>query len=127
MRSVFLLGRVIFGGFFLYNGINHFKQREVMTQYTKAKGVPNPDLAVMGSGVAMTLGGASIISGVLPRLGATAIAAFLAAASPAMHGFWNSDEASKQNDMIHFSKNMALLGAALVLMSVEEPWPASLG
>jgi hypothetical protein len=29
--------------------------------------------------------------------------------------------------MIHFSKNMALLGAALALMSVEEPWPASLG
>jgi hypothetical protein len=29
------------------------------------------------------------------------------------------------NDMINFSKNMALLGAALALMGVEEPWPAS--
>ena len=127
MRSVFLLGRVIFGGFFLYNGINHFKQRGAMTQYTEAKGIPNPDLAVMGSGVAMALGGASIISGVQPKWGAAAIAAFIAVASPAMHDFWNADEASKQSDLINFSKNMALLGAALVLMSVEEPWPASLG
>jgi uncharacterized membrane protein YphA (DoxX/SURF4 family) len=127
MRSVFLLGRVMIGGFFLYNGINHFKQREAMTQYTESKGIPNPDLAVMGSGIGMALGGASIILGVQPKLGAAAIAAFLATASPAMHDFWNADEASKQNDMIHFSKNMALLGAALILMSVEEPWPASLG
>jgi putative oxidoreductase len=127
MRAVFLLGRIAFGGFFLYNGINHFKQREGMAQYTKAKGVPNPDLAVMGSGAAMALGGASIILGVQPKLGAAAIAAFLATASPQMHDFWNADEASKQGEMIHFSKNMAMLGAALILMSVEEPWPASLG
>jgi hypothetical protein len=29
------------------------------------------------------------------------------------------------NDMIHFMKNMAMLGAAIALMGVEEPWPAS--
>jgi hypothetical protein len=28
-------------------------------------------------------------------------------------------------EMIQFSKNMALLGGALALMAVEEPWPAS--
>ncbi len=27
--------------------------------------------------------------------------------------------------MINFTKNMAMLGAALALMGVEEPWPAS--
>jgi hypothetical protein len=29
-------------------------------------------------------------------------------------------------EMIQFSKNMALLGGALALMSIEEPWPASI-
>ncbi len=127
MKTVFLLGRVLFGGFFLYNGINHFRQREVMTQYTGAKGVPHPDLAVTASGAAMALGGVSILLGVKPKLGAAAVAAFLAGASPLMHAFWNADEASKQGEVINFSKNMALLGAALILTSVEEPWPASLG
>lgn len=28
--------------------------------------------------------------------------------------------------MIHFMKNVAMLGGALALMGVEEPWPASL-
>ena len=127
MKAVFLLGRIIFGGFFLYNGINHFLQREPMTQYAGAKGLPNPDVAVTASGAAMALGGASILLGVKPTLGTAAIAAFLATASPTMHNFWKADEASKQNELIHFSKNMALLGAVLILMSVEEPWPASLG
>jgi hypothetical protein len=44
-----------------------------------------------------------------------------------MHDFWNQEPAQQTNDMIHFSKNMALLGAALALMGVPEPWPASLG
>ena len=127
MKAVFLLGRVIYGGFFLYNGINHFKQHEALTQYAGAKNLPSPDLAVRASGVAMALGGASIISGVQPKLGALAILTFLATASPTMHDFWNADEAGKQNEVIHFSKNMALLGAGLILASVEEPWPASLG
>jgi putative oxidoreductase len=125
MKAVFLLGRLAFGGFFLYNGINHFKQRQAMAQYTQAKGVPSPDLAVVASGAAMAFGGASIILGVQPKLGAAAIAAFLASASPVMHDFWNADEAGKQGELINFSKNMALLGAVLVLMAVEEPWPAS--
>ena len=125
MKSVFLLGRVILGGFFLYNGINHFRQREGMTQYTESKGVPSPDLAVMGSGIGMALGGASILLGVKPKWGAAAIAAFLATASPTMHDFWNADEATKQGELINFSKNMALLGAAVALAGVEE-WPLSL-
>jgi putative oxidoreductase len=127
MKAVFFLGRLVFGGFFLYNGINHFKQRQAMTQYTQAKGVPNPDWAVMASGAALAFGGASIILGVQPKLGVAAVAAFLASASPVMHNFWKADEAGKQGEMIHFSKNMALLGAALILLAVEEPWPASLG
>ena len=127
MKAVFLLGRVVFGGFFLYNGINHFRQHQTMAQYAEAKGVPSPDLAVTASAAGLTLGGASILLGVKPALGAAAIAAFLAGVSPIMHDFWNADEAGKQGEMINFSKNMALLGAALVLMSVEEPWPASLG
>ncbi len=29
------------------------------------------------------------------------------------------------NDMINFTKNTALVGGAMALMGVEEPWPAS--
>ena len=127
MNAAFLIGRLVFGGFFAYNGINHFRNHGQLAQYTGSKGVPSPDAAVIGSVALLLLGGVSIMLGFRPKVGAAAILAFLAGASPVMHNFWNHEDAGqKQNDMIHFSKNMALAGAALALAGVEEPWPASL-
>jgi putative oxidoreductase len=121
-----LLGRMIFGGFFLYNGFNHLKDYKQMAQYAKAKHVPVPEAAVLATGVMLTAGGASILLGAKPRLGALAILSFLGTVSPAMHDFWNDqDPGQKQNNLAHFMKNMALLGGALSMLGVEEPWPAS--
>ncbi len=121
MRIAFLLGRILFGGFFLYNGINHFKQRQALSQYAGAKKVPAPDVAVILSGALLLAGGGSLLLGVKPKYGALAIAAFLAAVSPAIHDFWRAEDPGQRvNDQAHFGKNMALLGAALALMGAEE-------
>jgi uncharacterized membrane protein YphA (DoxX/SURF4 family) len=126
MKAPFLIGRLIFGGFFLYNGINHLKERKQLSQYASSKKVPMADAAVIGSGVALIVGGASILLGVKPKLGAAAVIGFLAGVSPVMHDFWKAEDPNQRmNDRINFSKNMALLGGALALMGVEEPWPAS--
>jgi putative oxidoreductase len=126
MKVPFLIGRLIFGGFFLYNGINHFRERKTLGQYAESKNVPQPETMVMASGVALIAGGASILMGVKPKFGAAAIAGFLLGVSPVMHNFWKvEDPAQRMNDMTNFAKNLALLGGALALMGVEEPWPAS--
>lgn len=130
MKALFLAGRVILGGFFLHSGITHFKEKEKkgMAQGAGAKNVPNPEAAVLASGALLAAGGASLILGMKPKFGALSLITFLAIVSPIMHDFWNSDDANeKQQQLIHFSKNMALLGAALSLAGVEEPWPLSLG
>jgi uncharacterized membrane protein YphA (DoxX/SURF4 family) len=126
MKAAFLIGRLMFGGFFLYNGINHLKERKSMGQYAGAKNVPMPEAAVAATGVMLIAGGASILLGIKPKAGAAAIIGFLAGVSPVMHNFWNEEGPGKRmNEMIHFSKNLALLGGAMALMGVEEPWPAS--
>ena len=126
MKATFLLGRLVFGGFFIYNGIHHLQERKSMGQYAKAKNVPLAEAAVTATGVALIAGGGSILLGVKPKLGAAAIAGFLAGVSPVMHDFWQVEEPNQRmNEMINFGKNMALLGGALALMGVDEPWPAS--
>src|SRR5713226_9146354 len=98
----------------------------MLSQYAASKKVPMPDVAVSVPGVALVIGGASILLGVKPKLGAAAIIGFLAGVSPVMHDFWHiQDPNQRMNDMINFTKNMALLGGAVALMGVEEPWPAS--
>lgn len=126
MKVPFLIGRLLFGGFFLYNGIHHFQELKGMAQHAGSKKVPKPDIAVGVTGAALIVGGASLLLGIKPKIGAAAVAGFLAGVSPVMHNFWaQKDPQQKQMEMIQFSKNMALLGGALALMGVEEPWPAS--
>ncbi len=126
MKFPFVLGRLAFGGFFLYNGIRHFRNREAMAQYTASKHVPMAGAAVEASGALLIVGGVSMMTGVAPGLGVAAIAAFLAGVSPVMHDFWrHSDPGERQNQMAHFSKNMALLGAAVALgFAAERREPA---
>src|ERR1700704_469806 len=126
MKAAFLIGRLIFGGFFLYNGINHLKERKSLGQYAQAKNVPMAEAAVTATGVVLIAGGASILLGIKPKLGTAAIAGFLAGVSPGMPDFWRvEDPNQRMNEMINFTKNLALLGSALALMGVDEPWPAS--
>jgi uncharacterized membrane protein YphA (DoxX/SURF4 family) len=126
MKAAFLIGRVVFGGFFLYNGIHHLKQRKQMGQYADSKNVPMAEAVVVATGVTLIAGGTSILLGIKPKLGTAAIAGFLAGVSPVMHNFWNiEDPQQRMNETINFSKNMALLGSAVALMGVNEPWPAS--
>ena len=126
MKAPFLLGRILFGGFFLYNGINHLRNAKSMAPYAESKGVPAPELLVKLSGIPLIVGGTSIILGLKPKWGAMAILGFLAGISPVMHDFWRNDNPEqKMNDMINFMKNMALAGGALALAGVEEPWEAS--
>ena len=75
----------------------------------------------------LVLGGASLVLGVQPKLGVAAIAGFLAGVTPIMHDFWRvEDPNQRMNEMINFSKNLALLGAALAVLGAEEPWPVSI-
>src|SRR6184192_3950287 len=87
---------------------------------------PRPREAVMATGAMMLLGGTSILLGIKPKYGAAAILGFLAGVSPIMHDFWRAEDPNQRmNDMINFTKNLALMGGAAALMAVEEPWPLS--
>ena len=122
--AALLAGRAIFGGYFLYNGINHFLSRHMLTEYAGSKGVPAPALAVAASGLLIVAGGLSLLTGVRPKVGAGLITAFLLGVSPRMHAFWHEPAPQQRiNEMVNFTKNMALVGASLIAASHPEPWP----
>jgi uncharacterized membrane protein YphA (DoxX/SURF4 family) len=115
------LGRLLLGGFFVYNGINHFKQTQTMAGFAAAKGVPMPEIAIKATGTMMLLGGSMLALGIKPKYGSLLIAGFLAGVSPVMHNFWAAEDPTQRtNDEINFAKNMALLGAALAIGGAEE-------
>lgn len=127
MSIVLLIGRIILGGYFLYAGIHHFTSLEYMAGYAKMKGTPAPKASVAGSGVLLVLGGLSLLLGALPLIGCILLLIFLAGVSPKMHDFWKvQDPQQRAAEMINFTKNLALAGAILMILTIPGPWPLSL-
>lgn len=119
MNFTHALGRAIFGGFFLYNGMHHFQEADALAKYAGAKQVACPDLAVKLSGALLAFSGAALLLGIKPHVGAAGAIAFLAPTTLKMHDFWNQpDPGARQSEMAHFSKNVALSGAAVALMGL---------
>ena len=125
--ELFLLGRLLFGGVFAYNGLNHFLDAESMVGYAGAKGVPAPGLMIPISGGVLLFGGLGIAAGVLPTLAAGALIGFLLVTTPVMHDFWAVPEEQQQGELINFLKNVAMTGAALALLAISTTaWPYAL-
>jgi uncharacterized membrane protein YphA (DoxX/SURF4 family) len=127
MDILFLIGRILFGGYFLMNGMNHLFKSAGLAGYAASKGVPQPKLAVFSSGLLILFGGVAIILGVYILYAVGALALFLIPVSFMMHAFWKiSDPMQKIMEQVNFMKNMALLGAALMLLSIPMPWIMSI-
>ena len=116
MDLIIVIGRILFGGFFLMSGINHFTKLEAMTGYAQYKKVPAAKLSVIISGLMILVGGLYIAFGVYADLGALLLALFLIPAAFMMHAFWKeTDATAKQNETIGFFKDLSLAGAALII------------
>ena len=125
-----LLGRILFGGVLALMGLNHFFDIDSMTEYTASKGVPFPKLAVIVGGLMMVAGGLSVILEVYPLVGASVLVIFLAGSTPFVHDFWNHEKGDEHlnYEMLNFFKNIALLGTALVFVSLAaEDWAYGVG
>ncbi len=127
MDKAFLAGRILFGGYFIRSGINHFLNLEGMAGYTASKGVPLPEFAVIITGLMLLGGGISIITGIYPKIGSAVLIAFLVIVSIIMHDFWNiEDQAMRGGQLSRFLRNFTFSGACLMFLSIPEPWAFSL-
>jgi putative oxidoreductase len=127
MTQAFLVGRVLAGCYYLQSAYHHFTGVGQMSKYAAAHGVPAPEVAVIFAGLLLLVGGLSLLLGVFPRIGVAALVLFFVPVTLIMHAFWaDRDPAQRQSDIIHFGKNIGLLGSALMFLAVPRPWPYSL-
>ena len=127
MDIVLLVGRILFGGFFIMSGLNHFQNVGMMSGYAGSKNVPFPRLAVIGSGVMLVAGGASVLLGIVPVVGLLVLVLFLLSTLATMHDFWNlKDPQQRAAEQVNFLKNVALIGASLALVYGASDWALAL-
>lgn len=119
MFYIFLVSRILFGGFFLYNAYNHLFKGSHMVAYAASKKVPMPRVAIFLSGLLILFGGAGILVGFYVPFAVTALVLFLVPVTLIMHDFWNeTDPMVKATQRAMFAKNLALLGGALAYLFI---------
>ncbi len=119
MEIIFIIGRVLLGGYFIYSGFGHFKNHKNLTGYAKMKGVPMASVGVIITGILMFLGGLAVLLDVRMVLGLWMLIIFLVPTTFMMHKFWKvTDPMAKMGETINFTKNIALIGAILMLIAM---------
>jgi putative oxidoreductase len=127
-----VLGRVLLSLIFLMSAVgNKIPQFSKVADLMASEGVPAPNLMLSGAILFLIAGSLSIIFGYKARLGATLLLIFLVLATYFFHDFWTWPEDSmwvlstnedakmlaQQNEMIALMKNLALMGAMLLIMA----------
>lgn len=114
MNYLVLVGRLLYSIMFIMAGVSHFSSGTI--GYAASQGLPMANLLVPISGIIALLGGLSILLGFRAKWGAWLIVLFLVPVTFKMHAFWSvSDPMMAQMQQIMFMKNMAMLGAALLI------------
>ncbi|MEP7326587.1 MAG: DoxX family protein [Gemmatimonadota bacterium] len=113
-RYLVPLGRALFAAIFL--GSVSGLVGGALIGYATQAGVPFPNILVPLAGIVAAVGGLSVLLGFHARAGAWVLIAFLVPVTFMMHAFWTvTDPAMRAMQQANFMKNVALVGAALMI------------
>ncbi|HSJ43193.1 MAG TPA: DoxX family protein [Euzebyales bacterium] len=113
-----LIRRALLAAVFVWSAINAIQNAEHMTGPADALGLPEPERMVKVHGWVNLVGGIMLALNVKPKLAALAMVANLIPTTAGGHQFWEADdEGEKINQMVHFFKNVSLLGGLLGVLA----------
>lgn len=130
MDVLALVARTLFVMIFLSSGLmGHLGPgRPMLTQFAAARKIPSPSFLVPFSGLWIVVGSLSVLLGIYGDVGSLMLALFVVATALFMHPYWKeSDEQSKMQEQVQFSKDIGLAGGALALFVVFAALGSELG
>jgi len=107
-----LIGRILLALIFLNSGIGKIGNFTGTAQYMANHGMPFAPFFLVGAIICELVGGITVILGYFTRFGALLLIIFLIPTTLIFHNIWVDPKM-----MIHFMKNVSMLGGLLVLFS----------
>lgn len=110
-----LIGRLLMAALFLTAGIPKAMQGYGggFAGYLGTLGIPHPEIVGVIAVAIEVLVPIALILGVLPRVSALLLIAFVIAATALAHRFWEFPPEAQQAQLTSFLKNIAILGGLL--------------
>lgn len=110
-----LIGRILLSVIFLTSAFFKITAYSNMVAYATAKGVPMAGVGVAVAAAFEVLGGLAILAGFQARIVGWLLFLYLISTTFFFHNFWGVPAAEQQNTMIHFLKNLGIMGGLLLL------------
>jgi putative oxidoreductase len=114
--ALLAIGRVMIAVMFVMSGLEKAMDLGATASAIGSKGLPAPFILAILTTVLELGGGLLIIVGWQTRIIALALALFTAVAAYFFHDFWHYPPGAEHtNNMIHFMKNLSVIGGFLML------------
>ena len=111
-----LVGRVLMALIFVMSGAGKITGFAATVGYIASKGLPLAPAAAVAAIIVELGGGILLIVGWKARWAAAAMFVFTAMAALLFHDFWAVPPDQAQNMMIHFMKNISMMGGLLFVV-----------
>lgn len=114
--AMLAIGRVVIAILFVLSGLEKVMDLSATAAAIGGKNLPMPYALAVATAVLELGGGLLIVAGWQTRIVALALAVFCAVAGYLFHDFWHYPEGAEYtNNMIHFMKNVSIIGGLLML------------
>ncbi len=109
------LARPLLASMFVVGGLDALRKPGGRVDAVRAAGLSSPEQLVRANAATHLVGGLALATGRFPRLAALVLAGSLVPTTYVGHPFWAApDPAAKQQQQLHFLKNLGLLGGLLL-------------
>ncbi len=112
-----LAGRILIALVFVVGGIEKLTGFQGTVAYIAGKGMPLPQVAAVAAMVVELGGSAMLVLGWKARWAAAALFLFSGLAAAMFHNFWALPPDQAANQMVHFLKNISMMGGLLYVMT----------
>lgn len=114
---VSLAGRMLLSAIFIASAVHKLTALQQTIDQMESHGVPSASVLVVVATVCELAGGAGVLLGCWTRVSALLLILFLVPVTYYFHDFWTLTGDEQQTQMIHFMKNMAILGGVCYLLA----------
>lgn len=115
---VSLIGRILISVVFVLGGIGKITGFSMEEGMLAGKHMPLPAVALGIALVIELVGGLAILLGLFTRFTAWILFLYLIPTTLMFHNFWTMSGMDRIDTMIHFEKNLAIMGGLLILAAV---------
>lgn len=118
-KSIQFFARILLGSIFLYSSFSKLAGWEGTIQFMESKGFPLAPLFLVGALLIEVAGALTLYLNYKPRIGSLLLVFYLIPTTLIFHNFWSLDGQQFQQQILHFFKNLSIIGGLLTLIAAK--------